>query len=90
MSVLEQGELRVEVPVGFLLQEEQEVELSVKRPDGRPLPIRIRLIPARPVITEETTVSDDTPMPMAWPTRKAAGASKVEDGYPTPEYGGSD
>src|SRR5690242_400764 len=34
MTDLEQGELRVVVPVGFLLAEEQEVTVSVDRPDG--------------------------------------------------------
>lgn len=87
MTELEHGELRVVVPVGFLLNEEQEIALSVNRPDGQPLPIRLRLIPARPAEAVLTTASDPTPMPIGWPSRRISGA---EDGYPTPEYGGSD
>lgn len=84
MTELEQGELRVVVPVGFLLTEEQEVSVSVNRPDGHPLPIRLRLIPARPA-----AASEPTPALIAWPTRALARAA-ADDGYPTPEYGGSD
>jgi hypothetical protein len=90
MTELDQGELRVVVPVGYLLLEEQEVAVSVNRPDGPPLPIRLRLIPARPADPAQTSVSDPTPMAIGWPTRKIANASNPEDGYPTPEYGGSD
>ena len=59
MSDFENGELRVVVPVGFLLDEEQEVTVSVDRPDGSPLPIRLCLIPAR------TTIGDPTPVAIA-------------------------
>jgi len=88
MAELEQGELRVVVPVGYLLTEEQEVSVSVNRPDGRPLPIRLRLIPARPVAACEVSVSEDTRVAIGWPTRQLA--KSADDGYPTPEYGGSD
>jgi hypothetical protein len=84
MSDLDVGELRVVVPVGFLLAEEQEVSVSVERPDGPPLPIRLRLIPARPA---GTSVTDPTPQTLGWPTRRHA---DPDDGYPGPEYGGSD
>lgn len=40
-------ELQVVVPVGFLLAEPQDVSVSVARPGEAPLPIRLRLIPAR-------------------------------------------
>jgi hypothetical protein len=90
MTELEQGELRVVVPVGFLLQEEQEVSVSVNRPDGQPLPIRLRLIPARPADPAQISVSDPTPVPIGWPTRQIPKGTNVEDGYPSPEYGGSD
>lgn len=81
MTDLEVGELRVVVPVGFLLSEEREVAVSVDRPDGRPLPIRLRLIPARPV-----AVADPTPARIPWPTRNLP----ADDGYPEPDYGGGD
>lgn len=81
----ESGELRVVVPVGFLLAEEQEVAVSVDRPDGGSLPIRLRLIPAR---VSSARVDERTPVSFAWPTRQIAVA--CEDGYPTPEYGGGD
>ena len=48
MATVEHGELQVVVPVGFLLTEVQEVTVSVDRPGGDPLPVRLRLIPARP------------------------------------------
>jgi hypothetical protein len=95
MTDLEQGELRVVVPVGFLLTHEQEVTVSVDRPDGSPLPIRLRLIPAR------TTVSDPTPIALAdqapasivgWPTRRLSSRRNLDDddGYPGHDMGGSD
>jgi hypothetical protein len=90
MTELEQGELRVVVPVGFLLQEEQEVAISVNRPNGQPLPIRLRLVPARLTDPEPISVSDPTPVAFGWPTRQIPNGQNVEDGYPTPEYGGSD
>jgi hypothetical protein len=90
MAELEQGELRVIVPVGFLLQEEQEVAVSVNRPDGRPLPIRLRLIPAQGAELTQPTVSEPTPAAISWPIRRVDETPHAEDGYPTPEYGGSD
>jgi hypothetical protein len=78
MTKLDVGELRVVVPVGFLLPEEQEVSVSVDRPGADPLPIRLRLIPARPA----------APAPAAapWPARARAS----DDGYPPHDYGGGD
>ncbi|HEV3437666.1 MAG TPA: hypothetical protein VG122_09925 [Gemmata sp.] len=90
MAELEQGELRVVVPVGFLLLEEQEVSVSVNRPDGRPLPIRLRLIPARPAEADQASVSEPTPAAIGWPTRQVPNTPNAEDGYPSPDYGGSD
>jgi hypothetical protein len=84
MTDLEAGELRVVVPVGFLLPEEQEVSVSVSHPDGRTFPIRLRLIPAR---SSSVSVNEPTPPSTGWTTRKLP---KAEDGYPSPEYGGSD
>ena len=94
MTDLEHGELRVVVPVGFLLAEEQEVTVSVERPDGRMLPIRLRLIPAR----ISTSVGDPTPVALAenapaaivgWPTRRVSRCD-IDDGYPTHDVGGGD
>jgi hypothetical protein len=82
MTDRKQGELRVVVPVGFLLPEEREVSVSVDRPGGEPLPIRLRLIPARPV----ADATAPTPV-IAWPTRRSA---RPDDGYPEPDYGGGD
>jgi hypothetical protein len=90
MAELEQGELRVVVPVGFLLLEEQEVAVSVNRPDGQPLPIRLRLIPARPAEAAGASVSEPTPAAIGWPTRQVPNSPNAEDGYPSPDYGGSD
>lgn len=86
MTELEQGELRVVVPVGFLLAEEQEVAVSVNGRDGRPLPIRLRFIPARAAAVD---VSDATPMPISRPRARTRVAA-IEDGYPTHDFGGSD
>jgi len=94
MTDLDVGELRVVVPVGFLLAEEQEVSVTVERPDGRPLPIRLRLIPARAAVL--VSVNDPTPLIIGWPTRKlpmaevADIADNTDDGYPEPDYGGGD
>lgn len=96
MATVEHGELQVVVPVGFLLAEAQEVTVSVNRPGGEPLPVRLRLIPARPC--EEVGVAtaadiDDRPCVSAptlprhgWPKR----AAFDEELYGEPEYGGGD
>ncbi len=83
MPVLEH-ELQVVVPVGFLLAEPQEVTVSVDRPGGAPLPVRLRLIPARPPATVPEPVAAPTPLVMTWPAR----AADFDDGYT--EYGGGD
>ncbi|MBA4065100.1 MAG: hypothetical protein C0501_15580 [Isosphaera sp.] len=81
MTKLDVGELRVVVPVGFLLPEEQEVSVSVDRPGADPLPIRLRLIPARPA-----AAPSPTPAAATWPARTRL----ADDGYPTHDYGGGD
>jgi|GEM_PF-1996660 len=98
MATVEHGELQVVVPVGFLLAEAQEVTVSVNRPGGEPLPVRLRLIPARPseevsgiaTLTEITddhpSISSSTPVGMSWPKRSAF----EDDFFGEPEYGGSD
>jgi hypothetical protein len=96
MATVEHGELQVVVPVGFLLAEAQEVTVSVDRPGGAPLPVRLRLIPARAAETvgvatlaeaddEPVSVSTPTPVCVPWPKR-----AYEEDGYGEPEYGGGD
>lgn len=84
MTDLEVGELQVVVPVGFLLSEEREVPVWVERPDGSPLSIRLRLVPARAACAP----SEPTPVTLGWPTRRPA--KRFDDGYPEPEYGGGD
>lgn len=83
MAVLER-ELQVVVPVGFLLVEPQEVTVSVARPGGDPLPVRLRLIPARPAAAVPEPVSPPTPHAITWPARTA----DFDDAYT--EYGGGD
>ena len=46
MAHADRDALHVDVPVGFLLSEYREVEVTVDRPDAAPLAIRLRLIPA--------------------------------------------
>ncbi|MFO0823661.1 MAG: hypothetical protein U0792_11185 [Gemmataceae bacterium] len=87
MIDLETGELRVVVPVGFLLSEEQEVSVSVERPDGRPLPIRLKLVPAR---VSPVGTNDRTPVRLGYPSRRLAAIAQGDDGYPEPDYGGGD
>ena len=95
MTTVEHGELHVVVPVGFLLTEAQEVTVSVDRPGADPLPVRLRLIPARTTEAvgcavraeahdEPVSVSTPTPFRITWPKRVA------EDGFDEPEYGGGD
>jgi hypothetical protein len=93
MATVEHGELHVVVPVGFLLSETREVTVSVDRPGGAPLPVRLRLIPARAVETTGTAalvpVQDESAPrrdTCAWPRR----AALDEDIYGEPEYGGGD
>ena len=90
MATVEHGELRVVVPVGFLLAEAQEMTVSVDRPGGAPLPVRLRFIPACPAESvadadEPVSVSAPTPLRLCWPHRGA-----TEEGYGEPEYGGGD
>ena len=96
MVTVEHGELRVVVPVGFLLTEAQEVTVSVDRPGAAPLPVRLRFIPALAVeaagvaaladaADEPVSVAAPTPLRLCWPKRAA-----IEDGYGEPEYGGGD
>ena len=96
MATVEHGELQVVVPVGFLLAEAQEVTVSVNRPGGEPLPVRLRLVPARP--SEEDTgvatlveVPDEHPA-VSTPTRsrRKQRAAFDRDIYGEPEYGGGD
>ena len=48
-TTAERETLRVDVPVGFLLAEEQEVEVWVQRPGSAgPLAVRLKLKPAVP------------------------------------------
>ena len=96
MATVEHGELQVVVQVGFLLTEAREVTVSVDRPGAEPLPVRLRLIPARPVeapgvatLVEETepvSVSTPTPLRNRWPKR----IGTEDDGFGEPEYGGGD
>jgi hypothetical protein len=93
MTDLENGELRVVVPVGFLLDEEQEVTVSVERPEGPPLPIRLCLVPARTTIGDPTPVAivDDAPATIVgWPTRRLLARRDIDDGYPGHDVGGGD
>jgi hypothetical protein len=98
MATVEHGELQVVVPVGFLLAETQEVTVSVNRPGGEPLPVRLRLIPARPceeasggvatlaeVDDERACVATATPRHIGWPKR-----DPLEEDFNEPEYGGGD
>jgi hypothetical protein len=68
MAQAERDALKVDVPVGFLLAEPQEVMVSVDRPDAAPLSIRLRLIPAaadRPDFGDDPPRSaHDTPAPV--------------------------
>jgi hypothetical protein len=95
MTDLEKGELRVVVPVGFLLAEPQEVTVSVERPGDAPLPVRLQLIPAQPapdiVVGADSppSVSTPTPLGIGWACRATAGDSDDDD-LPLHEYGGSD
>ncbi|MCI0702403.1 MAG: hypothetical protein L0241_15075 [Planctomycetia bacterium] len=89
MTDLEQGELRVVVPVGFLLAEPQEVTVSVDRPGGAPLPVRLQLIPAQPVpVAAPASVSEPTPLNIGW--NKRSKLVDPDDAFLEPEYGGSD
>ncbi len=85
MTDLEHGELRVVVPVGLLLQEEREVSVYVERADGSPLPIRLRLVPARPYAGE---MDEPAAVPFGWHGQDLTESDG--DGYPEPDYGGGD
>lgn len=85
----EHGDLRVDIPVGFLLREPQEITVSVDRPADAPLAIRLRLVPA-----DEGGISgiDAGPRhldPPA-PSRRRVLRPTGTDAYYEVEYGGSD
>lgn len=82
--------LKVDVPVGEMLNEPREILVSVDRANEAPLSIRLRLIPS-----ESDNLADlgetpmrsahDTPMPFRRLSRK-----RMEEGYPSEDLGGSD
>ncbi|MFO0796569.1 MAG: hypothetical protein U0804_03775 [Gemmataceae bacterium] len=86
MAQAERDSLKVDVPVGFLLAEPQELLVSVDRRDAEPLAIRLRLIPAadRPDFGADPVRSaNDTPAP----TRRLHRLRAVVDDH---DLGGSD
>jgi hypothetical protein len=100
MMTVEHGELQVVVPVGFLLAEAQEVTVSVNRPGGEPLPVRLKLVPARPIeeaapvasgCVEAGCSATATASPSARSTVWSKASRRVLDEvYGEPEYGGGD
>lgn len=94
MTDHENGELRVVVPVGFLLDEEREVTVSVDRPDGDPLPIRLRLVPARTDARDSPAecATESPAVELHWPTRCQLATTRADDddGYPGFDVGGGD
>jgi hypothetical protein len=90
MTDLEKGELRVVVPVGFLLAEPQEVTVSVERPGDAPLPVRLHLVPAQPapdlVVAAGPAVAAPPPG-VGWSNRFD---DEDDDFFPLHEYGGGD
>ena len=88
MMKLERDSLRVDVPVGFLLPEQQEITVSVDRAAEGPLSIRLRLIPAE---VAAMSASDCRPLTSAVPAGRLLRAARArDDDYPTPDYGGGD
>jgi hypothetical protein len=88
MMKLERDSLRVDVPVGFLLPEQQEIVVSVDRAAEGPLSIRLRLIPA-----EVATLGPTDARPLTSPvhvSRLLRAARAHNDDYPTHDYGGGD
>jgi hypothetical protein len=77
-------DLRVNVPVGFLLPAPQEIIVSVDRPTSQPLAIRLRLLPAE----HAEPARPEASMPYRRSRRLVAWGA--DDGYPHPEYGGGD
>lgn len=80
------SELQVVVPVGFLLAEARDVSVCVERPGEAPLPIRLRLVPAR--VREHAApvpVSNPTPAAIPWPAR----TNRVELDSDYTELGGN-
>jgi len=89
MATVERGELQVIVPVGFLLAEAREVTVSVDRPGFDPLPVRLRLIPARTVeVVGVATLAEVRDEPS--PTPRRVRTKPSDDIYGEPEYGGGD
>ncbi|MCS6864725.1 MAG: hypothetical protein RMJ56_18015 [Gemmataceae bacterium] len=100
MTTVEHGELHVVVPVGFLLAEAQEVTVSVNRPGGEPLPVRLKLVPARPIeepasmtpgciatACSSTSASSAATRTAAW---SRSNRRSLDELYGEPEYGGGD
>lgn len=79
--------LHVNIPVGFLLTEPRQIELSVDRSSDPPLAIRLCLIPA-----QSSTGASAAPsrLTLPRPPRRAGGWEDNDDGYWLPDYGGGD
>ena len=85
---LDRDALLVDVPVGFLLPERQEVVVSVNRESEGPLSIRLRLIPAEvAALTPPNACPQTTAVPMNRLLRDARAAA---DAYPPHDHGGGD
>jgi hypothetical protein len=88
MMKLERDSLRVDVPVGFLLPEQQEITVLVDRAAEGPLSIRLRLMPAE---CAALTPTECKPLTSAVPAGRLIRAARArDDDYPTPDYGGGD
>jgi hypothetical protein len=84
----EHGDLRVDIPVGFLLREPREILVSVDRPADAPLAIRLRLVPAEYGGVTGIDAGPRQHDPPARP-RRALRATGT-DGFYEAEYGGGD
>lgn len=75
------NELQVVVPVGFLLAQPQDVTVCVDRPGDAPLPIRLRLVPARVREQVADAVAVSTPAPIPWSARSKRADRDIDGGY---------
>jgi hypothetical protein len=89
MMKLERDSLRVDVPVGFLLPEQQEIVVSVDRAAEGPLAIRLRLIPAEVAALGMTECKAVQTSPVHV-SRLLRAARTHNDDYPTHDVGGGD
>jgi len=84
--------IRVDVPVGLLLDGPREIDVCVDRAEGAPLAVKLRLIPASASVGQTRLATDDEPERMMAETTYLGRTNRDPngDGLAHEEYGAGD